>query len=49
MFEAEASWLAKLLSDEAPENLSPLLNIGSSTREFREVEQPWTERLCFSP
>jgi hypothetical protein len=49
MFEAEAAWLAKLLSEQAPEKLSPLLNIGSSTRKFREIEQPWTERRLFQP
>ena len=37
MFEAEASWLEKLLREREPRELSPLLNIGSSTRQFREV------------
>ncbi len=29
--------------------LSPLLDIGSSTRHYREVEQPWVEQLLFAP
>jgi hypothetical protein len=49
MFEAEATWLDALLRHWAPERLSPLLNIGSSTRRFREIEQPWTEARLFLP
>jgi len=49
MFEAEATWLEKLLRQWAPERLSPLLNVGSSTREFRETTQPWTDRQLFRP
>ncbi|MSP95406.1 MAG: hypothetical protein EXR00_09060 [Alphaproteobacteria bacterium] len=49
MFEAEASWLERLLSEHPPEDLSPLLNVGSSTRHFREVEQPWAEKRLFAP
>ena len=49
MFRAEAAWLAHLLSQHDAAELSPLLNIGSSTRQFREIEQPWTERELFAP
>ena len=49
MFEAESAWLARLLSERRVEELSPLLNLGSSTAEFREQEQPWTERDLFAP
>ena len=49
MFEAEASWLERLLRERAPDELSPLLNVGSSTSAFREKEQPWTERFLFAP
>jgi hypothetical protein len=49
MFEAEAIWLGKLLQLQPGETLSPLLNIGSSTRRFREQDQPWTERCIFAP
>ena len=49
MFRAEAEWLGELLRQYSREDLSPLLNIGSSTRAFREQEQPWTERCVFAP
>ena len=49
MFEAEAQWLERLLRPFGPEQLSPLLNVGSSTREFREVSQPHTDRYLFRP
>jgi hypothetical protein len=49
MFKAEAAWLARLLAERTADELSPLLNVGSSTRRFREVEQPWTEELLFAP
>ena len=49
MFEAEAQWLERLLRPWGPEQLSPLLNVGSSTREFREVTQPHTDRHLFRP
>ncbi|MGC2524771.1 MAG: hypothetical protein WA417_19385 [Stellaceae bacterium] len=49
MFEAEARWLHAALDQFAPEQLSPLLNLGSSTADFRERVQPWTERILFQP
>ena len=49
MFETEAAWLENLLRERAAEDLSPLLNVGSSTSDFREAEQPWTERRLFAP
>ena len=49
MFEAEACWLGTELDRFAPERLSPLLNLGSSTSLFREEIQPWTEKRLFRP
>lgn len=49
MFEAEARWLARRLARYPAEELSPLLNVGSSTRALRERDQPWTERELFAP
>jgi SAM-dependent methyltransferase len=49
MFEAEATWLETQLRQWAPEQLSPLLNVGSSTRAFRETAQPWADRHLFRP
>ena len=45
----EAIWLACELSRITPAMLSPLLDIGSSTRHYREVEQPWVEEFLFAP
>jgi SAM-dependent methyltransferase len=49
MFLAEAKWLERALRERSVEEISPLLNVGSSTSRFREVEQPWTERQLFAP
>ena len=49
MFEAEARWLCAALDRLAPERLSPLLNLGSSSATFREQTQPWTEQQLFRP
>ena len=49
MFLAEAKWLAGYLRTLPPEDLSPLLNVGSSTAELREIHQPWTEKYLFAP
>src|ERR1700709_1151877 len=49
MFVAEAMWLERQLRAYAPDEISPLLNIGSSTSTFRETEQPWTEQHLFAP
>jgi hypothetical protein len=49
MFEAEARWLRVALDRLAPERVSPLLNLGSSSAAFREETQPWTEEQLFRP
>jgi SAM-dependent methyltransferase len=47
LFDVEAARLHDLIAAQpAP---SPLLNLGSSNRAFREVEQPHIERLLFGP
>jgi SAM-dependent methyltransferase len=47
MFEAEAVRLREILLSR--EHVSPLLNLGSSTRAFREVDKPHIERALFAP
>ena len=47
MFEAEAIRLREILL--AREGVSPLLNLGSSTRAFREIAKPHIERELFAP
>jgi hypothetical protein len=47
MFEAEAIRLREILL--AQSEISPLLNLGSSTRAFREQARPHIERELFAP
>jgi hypothetical protein len=47
MFEAEAIRLREILLAEG--DISPLLNLGSSTRAFREQAKPHIERELFAP
>ena len=47
MFDVEAARLYALLMERAAP--SPLLNLGSSTRSFREEHQPHIERLLIGP
>lgn len=49
MFEQEVVWINEALSDVGAEALSPLLNVGSSTLEFRTRTQPFIDRLLFAP
>ena len=49
MFEAEARWLRGALDAFPSERLSPLLNLGSSSTDIREVVQPWIEEQLFRP
>jgi hypothetical protein len=48
MFEAEAIWLEKRMRQWPAERLSPLLDVGSSTRAFRQSE-PWVDARLFLP
>lgn len=47
MFEAEAIRLREILLGQG--GISPLLNLGSSTRAFREEAKPHIERELFGP
>jgi len=49
MFEAEARWLRCALDAFPPVRLSPLLNLGSSSADIRELVQPWIENQVFRP
>jgi hypothetical protein len=49
MFEAEARWIGDKLRACPAQSLSPLLNVGSSTRAFREETQPWMTQAIFEP
>jgi hypothetical protein len=45
----DAEWLGKALARLATDDLSPILNLGASTRHYREVEQPHIAELVFRP
>lgn len=47
MFDTEAARLCEILLER--ETVSPLLNLGSSTREFRHVTKPHIEARLFKP
>lgn len=47
MLDSEAKRLREILLAQA--DVSPLLNLGASDREFREVVQPHIERELFAP
>ncbi|RKH43830.1 methyltransferase type 11 [Corallococcus sicarius] len=49
MLKAEARWLSRALQALDVARVSPLLNVGSSTRYFREVQQPYIDRDLFAP
>lgn len=49
MFAREARWIADQLSTFPAQSISPLIDVGSSTRDFREAAQPWISRDIFIP
>src|SRR5436190_21075152 len=49
MFDIESRWVGDQLRAYPAQQISPLLNVGSSTSEFREAVQPWTARNIFAP
>lgn len=49
MRQAEARWIGATLARLPLCDRGPLVNIGSSTREFREVKQPHIDHLVFAP
>jgi len=49
MLVTDAVWLSETLARFSTKELSPLVNLGSSTRQFREHDQPHIHRLIFAP
>src|ERR1700761_6950299 len=49
MLITEARWVGDALAQLPVESISPLLNIGSATAEFREKTQPWIHDEVFTP
>jgi hypothetical protein len=48
VLQSEARWLGKAI-ETLPEEAFPLLNLGSSTKEFRSISHPWVAREIFDP
>ncbi len=49
MLEAEARWVGEVLKRFDAGKLSPLLNVGSATVEFRQQVQPYIDQWIFAP
>ena len=49
MMRCDAKWLGGVFAGMSREDLSPIVNLGSSTRHFRTVEQPYIQELVFGP
>lgn len=49
MMVNEAKWLGNVLDSYQAKELSPLVNIGSSTEAFRKEEQPHIDAYVFKP
>lgn len=46
---SDAKWLGSVLPEFSNAELSPVLNIGSSTKKFRQQEQPHIHKYVFEP
>lgn len=49
MLKEEAIWLGQVLSKIPDSELFPVLNLGSSSGEFRATRQPWIDEHIFQP
>jgi SAM-dependent methyltransferase len=49
MLKNEARWIGQQLSRLSSQEISPVLNVGSATAEFREQVQPWIDQMIFRP
>ena len=49
MNDLESQWLGQRLASIPDDQLFPLLNVGSSTLEFRTKTQPYIDNNIFAP
>jgi hypothetical protein len=49
MMKCDAEWLNGVLAKFSVDELSPVLNLGSSTLAFRTTEQPYIQELIVAP
>jgi hypothetical protein len=45
----EAKWFGENIRSFEPDDIFPMCNVGSSTWEFRTMEQPWIDEFIFAP
>jgi len=49
MLREEARWLGQEMGKRAPEDLRPLLDLGSSSEDFHQDFQPWVAQSIYGP
>ncbi|MEQ1784904.1 MAG: methyltransferase domain-containing protein, partial [Hyphomonadaceae bacterium] len=49
MFKKEAAWIAERLAPLSPAEIGTILNVGSSSHQFRTERQPWIDEELFAP
>lgn len=49
MLPAEAKWFSEKIDSLQPQDIFPMINVGSSTAQFRKVDQPWIHEYLFKP
>jgi hypothetical protein len=49
MYIRESEWLGRRLASLPSDELFPMLNVGSSTEEYRTIMQPWIDQNIFAP
>ena len=47
MLIQEAKWIGREISRIGSPNITPILDVGSSTKEYREKFQPWIDKYIF--
>lgn len=49
MLETEARWFGEKMSKLSISEVSPVLNVGSSTEKYRTLDQPWIDKYLWQP
>src|SRR5262249_32037283 len=49
MYIRESEWLGRRLASLPSDELFPMLDVGSSTEDYRTIQQPWIDQNIFAP
>ena len=49
MYIRESEWLGQRLASLSSDELFPMLDVGSSTEDYRTIQQPWIDQNIFAP